>query len=589
MDRIILTLLLMLALAACSVNTGREASVDEWKQWQSYLDQAEAQPEQTQQFADSALIFARSHEMTDTGCYRPWELKARAARRESLTDEAVIWMDSVRLTAADRGHEPVEARALIAIGQLYMMTGEWQLAELPFRDALELTDDSGLDQEKSFALLAWSSFLRRSGKLIGAIDTLELAAGMFGKAGNLRFVGHSLHAQGEIYLDGKDTLKAESNFRAAITAFSAKPEDKTFASRTYGQLSALSLKRNTDSALFYFNAALAVDPTHQFPAAYFNNLMLLGNHYIRAQQPGSARPFIDSAIAFSKSRKNKQWESQGLIRKAIVFLQTGDKLMFDSMMRGAVFIAMEGNRLSEFEQELRGWQDLFKGTGQQNSATQLAAWADPKQFIRSGNIPVVQPQTIREIPASRRASIRKKQNMRLAIGLSAFLLVSVGIWRIVVYRRNNAFLTYRERSEKMAADRKYRRDVLADTNNNPASEANRLVLERECRVLAMEQLFEQERLHLQPDTNFTEVCKRLGENERSFRSVIADMYDADFEKLLDEWKVEEAIRQLREGTKVSAVSQSCGFRDEQTFRRTFRKITGVTPARFLKMPFRPIR
>jgi AraC-like DNA-binding protein len=589
MIRRYLSMFILLVLSACSENKLQHASDAEWKQWHSYLDLADAQPDRVTQFADSALIFARSHGMTDTGCYRPWELKARAARKEGLTDEALAWLDSIRLAASDRGHEAVEVRALMAIGQTLLQLPDWQLAEGPFQDALDLVETSDLQSEKPYVLYAWSNILRRSGKLKGAMDTLAMATSLFQSAGNGQFIAHALYAMGEIQMDSRDTLAAASYFRAAVDKFNEREQDRIFSSRGYVQLSALTLKKNPDSALFYFNASVAVNPGHQFPYTHYKGLLLMGNHFVRQQRPGTAIPFLDSAIQFARVKSNKTWEWNARLGRAVASLQAGNRGMYDSMMRSSAMAAMEGNNINEFTTSLRDWQGFFKGIGQEKSAAMLNEWTDPSQFVSKGNIPVAQPKTIREMPASRRASIQKRRNIRLAIGTSAFVLVVLGVWRIIVYRRNLAFLSYRERSEKLAADRKYRRDVLADTNNSPASEANRLVLDRECRVLAMEQLFEQERLHLRPDASFPELCKRLGENERSFRSVLSDMYDAEFELLLDEWRVEEAIRLLREGAKGSAIAGSCGFSDEKTFKRTFRKITGVTPARFLKMPMRPIR
>ena len=98
-----------------------------------------------------------------------------------------------------------------------------------------------------------------------------------------------------------------------------------------------------------------------------------------------------------------------------------------------------------------------------------------------------------------------------------------------------------------------------------------------------------ENLHLQPDTNFSEICERLKEKEDSFRSIVADMYDVEFEYLLKELRIEEAVRLLRQGKKVSTLPSACGFASASEFRRTFRRITGVNPRRFLKMPMRPIR
>jgi methylphosphotriester-DNA--protein-cysteine methyltransferase len=116
-----------------------------------------------------------------------------------------------------------------------------------------------------------------------------------------------------------------------------------------------------------------------------------------------------------------------------------------------------------------------------------------------------------------------------------------------------------------------------------------MVMDQEKRVMALEMLFEREKLHLDPNLNFSAVCDRLSEPEAPFRAVVKKMYDMEFEEWLQYARVEEAIQAIARGENLKMVHSMCGFADATGFRKIFQKITGLPPGLYMKWPKPPIR
>jgi AraC-like DNA-binding protein len=273
----------------------------------------------------------------------------------------------------------------------------------------------------------------------------------------------------------------------------------------------------------------------------------------------------------------------------VAHLQQKDTILCDSALKRAISISMDNGMFNDFTWALTQWHEKFKKQGQTASAQRLAMWADPKKFTARTDFEAVQPKQVLEIPASRRAAIQKSERLRLGLGIGSVLLILFAIWRISIRRRNNNFTLYRERAAALAAARTYRRDAIANASYHASEDGTQLVIDRERRVLAMEVLFETEQPHLNPDLTFSDVCNRLKEPEPAFRSIVKKMYDVEFETWLEEWRIDEAIKQLNAGADLSNLHTNCGFKDAASFRKTFKKVTGLKPGSYLKWPKPPIR
>jgi AraC-like DNA-binding protein len=588
MNRTIRTTLLLLAAFSCSQPDENKASDADWRQWNSLIKRAERSKDSTSVLADSAIIFARSHGMSDTGLYRPWELKAQADRDAQKIQEAKSWLDSALLHASDAGHAAVEARILNATAQLLLQSPQWEMAEMPLRDAMEMADDDNLTAEKPYLLLSWASFLRRKGKASNVMDTLELAEQLFRNAGNRRFLGQVYQLRGEMQQGMRDPEGALSSFRASLIELAAIG-DTIYMSRPYRRIAGLLLDKNPDSATYYFKASLETDPTHQFVFSYISGLTQFATFYLSAGNIDKAMPYIDSAIQFSTKRNNYSGAWNAWLCKGVAHLLQNDTTQFDSAMKNAVSIAMDNGMFIDFTGALKGWRIKFKKQGQPRFADKLALWADPQKIIARKDFEAAQPKQVAKLSETRRAAIQKSKRNRLALGIGSVVLILLVGWRINVRHRNNNFTLFRERAAALAAARTYRKNAIANADANASEDGTQLIIDRERRVLALEVLFETEKLYQQPDLSFSDVCTRLQEPEAAFRTIVKKMYDVEFETWLEEWRIEEATRQLNDGADLSTLHTTCGFRDAANFRKTFEKVTGLKPGSYLKWPKPPIR
>lgn len=588
MNRTLRILLVSLVVFSCSQPNGRQAGDAEWRQWQTIIERAEQHADSTMMLADAALLFARSHGMTDTGLYRPWELKARAERKAENLKESKRWLDSVQSHASASKNYAVEARALNAIGLLLLQTPDWKMAEVPFRDAIELSEEANLSSERPHAYYSWATYLRKNAQPTSALDTLILAESLFRSAGNRTFLGHTHQLRGEIFQDLNKLKEAEASFRTSLVDFGSAG-DTIYMSRSFRRLAGILLLNNLDSALYYFNASVKTDPGHTFSFSYLSGLMQFGQFYLDQGRTDNAMPYFDSAISFSSERNNPRGLWNAWLHKGLAYLKQNETRLSDSAFRSALSSSIESGQFNEFTSALSGWQEKLTSQGNSNAAARLAVWADPKKLYARKDFQAVQPKQVLELPASRKAAIQKRQRIKLALSIGSLLLIVLIVWRLIVRRRNNKFTLYRERAAALAAARSYRRDTIAHTQSNASPDATQLVIDRERRVLALEVLFETEKLHLDPDLSISNVCDRLKESESAFRIIVKKMYDVEFEEWLTEYRIEEAIRHINEGTALNTIHTKCGFRDAATFRKTFEKVTGLKPGSYLKWPKPPIR
>lgn len=98
------------------------------------------------------------------------------------------------------------------------------------------------------------------------------------------------------------------------------------------------------------------------------------------------------------------------------------------------------------------------------------------------------------------------------------------------------------------------------------------------------------------DCNFSldTLAKLVGSNTTYVSQVINDTYHKSFSNYVNPYRIHLACARLvdREGygnLTMKAVGESVGFKSYTSFVNTFRKITGMTPALYLKMAGRESR
>ena len=85
--------------------------------------------------------------------------------------------------------------------------------------------------------------------------------------------------------------------------------------------------------------------------------------------------------------------------------------------------------------------------------------------------------------------------------------------------------------------------------------------------------------HLNADLSVESLARRMSMSPRHFARVFTQRIGASPAAYVRRVRVEEARRRIEEGAgRLKQVARHCGFADEQTLRRSFQQLMGVTPA-----------
>ncbi len=97
-------------------------------------------------------------------------------------------------------------------------------------------------------------------------------------------------------------------------------------------------------------------------------------------------------------------------------------------------------------------------------------------------------------------------------------------------------------------------------------------------------LFETKKIYTNPDLTLSILAKELNIRPQLLSQFINDNLNKSFAQFINEYRIEEAKRLLKEGTqfKIDAVGFESGFNSSSTFYSSFKKITGTTPSNYQK-------
>ncbi|HEY1017099.1 MAG TPA: tetratricopeptide repeat protein, partial [Herpetosiphonaceae bacterium] len=119
---------------------------------------------------------------------REYFQRAAAAAQAVYANEAALAHYGRLLPLLD---EPERIPALLSMGQIRELVGEWDAAGALYREAAELAERHELPSARASAVLALGSLLRKRGDYPLARETLEAALALFGKLGGAEGLGAS--------------------------------------------------------------------------------------------------------------------------------------------------------------------------------------------------------------------------------------------------------------------------------------------------------------------------------------------------------------------------------------------------------------
>lgn len=92
----------------------------------------------------------------------------------------------------------------------------------------------------------------------------------------------------------------------------------------------------------------------------------------------------------------------------------------------------------------------------------------------------------------------------------------------------------------------------------------------------------------QPDFSLQSLADLVSSNYKYVSQVVNEYYGKSFKQVLNEQRVREACRQLNDTERyghltIEAIAANLGFNSRSNFTVTFKRITGISPSKFLKM------
>ena len=116
---------------------------------------------------------------------------------------------------------------------------------------------------------------------------------------------------------------------------------------------------------------------------------------------------------------------------------------------------------------------------------------------------------------------------------------------------------------------------------------NEIVLPAEVKDLAekIEQYFQIEKPHLDPDLNLISLSKTLKANRADISEAINSGLGKNFNDYVNHYRVQEVKKMLLEGKQqqlsLLGIALECGFNSKATFNRVFKKMTGQSPSQYV--------
>lgn len=103
-------------------------------------------------------------------------------------------------------------------------------------------------------------------------------------------------------------------------------------------------------------------------------------------------------------------------------------------------------------------------------------------------------------------------------------------------------------------------------------------------VAALQRLMEENRLYLNPALNLKMVSDHSGIPQKTISAVLNQKMRVSFNEYVNGYRVSEFKKRIHgPGTEqftIAGIAMECGFNSQATFQRTFKQLTGMSPAAF---------
>jgi AraC-like DNA-binding protein len=172
--------------------------------------------------------------------------------------------------------------------------------------------------------------------------------------------------------------------------------------------------------------------------------------------------------------------------------------------------------------------------------------------------------------------LEQKDNDLKKLGIMTGVLVIGILFIIMLYR--NLQSSYRDLYEKNMRENL---TVPCLANLEDKDDKN---LELYARV---RELFEKEKLYMNPKITLTEIAEKLNTNENYISNAINKFSKTNLTGFINKYRIEEAKKHLAEAAEnnytIDKIAELSGFGNRVTFARVFKTMTNMSPSAFKKM------
>ena len=279
-----------------------------------------------------------------------------------------------------------------------------------------------------------------------------------------------------------------------------------------------------------------------------------------------------------------------------------------SCLREVEHIALDHSMQSELIDNYRAMAQVYDAMGNQKMAEQL----DYKflkardEFIKKSHAEMVEKsrfldemRRVNDQVAQIQAKHERAHQLLLMMSLIAaiILLALVLLVRSYLKQRNYIRHLYEKNVQLLVTSEVIPQSTVVGSvepnelhdESAPKYQGTTLDQESKERLFArIKQVMDDIQIICQPDFSLQSLADLVSSNYKYVSQVVNEYYGKSFKQVLNEQRVREACRQLNDTERyghltIEAIAANLGFNSRSNFTVTFKRITGISPSKFLKM------
>lgn len=309
-------------------------------------------------------------------------------------------------------------------------------------------------------------------------------------------------------------------------------------------------------------------------------------------------PTLDSAIAFSMKAGNSMQAAYGLSSKLDYYLSVKNYPLALRYGQEALSILENSDQYPLLQKNFKAMYTLYKATGDNTNALffleKYSVLKDSMEIaqydekIHELNLKYEVADKERKI-FQQEALLKSNKIWNLTLFSSFMFLALIAFfvaWRNVQYKKRIQELFVKERELEKEIESLYKISTLSEEvskeDSGPDTESPNSLVKNALILM------ERDKLYLDPEFSREEFARRLNTNRSYLSQAINSIEEGGFRSFLNKYRVKEAksliwnIAAQESESFSSKIWELAGFNSNQTFFRTFKQFTKLTPKEYFE-------